>query len=192
MCGLIQADLPPTRKSDFRHGTPSGFFNLRADNAFLKKSVHFGSKVIAHEIELMETILICGVNGQFRRGKHEDEPIVAGIHRRKFKYVTKERSVCGSIRAVHNDVSAVYHGSAPSLIWKISPRACHIGSPRTSLLAGWRWSKRSADQTHHFDEERCVASVCAKELCNESEFLPATSSNRKARFVTMCAQHRAL
>jgi len=77
---LIQTDLPSTGKLDLRYRTPSSFLNYRTVDALLEQSLHLGTEVIAHEVQLVPTIFIGRMNGQLRWGQREDQPIVASIH----------------------------------------------------------------------------------------------------------------
>jgi hypothetical protein len=74
MLGLVEADLAPTRKLDLGYRAPSGFLYIRAVNSLLREGGHLGLEAIAHEIQLVTTVAVRRVYGQFRRGQGEDQP----------------------------------------------------------------------------------------------------------------------
>jgi len=80
MLRLVEADLAPTGELELRYRAPSGFFYMRAVHSFLQEGGHLGPKVIAHEIQLMATVGVRRMYGQFRRGQGKDQPPVPGVH----------------------------------------------------------------------------------------------------------------
>ena len=136
MLRLVQADGPTTGKLDRRDRSPSNFLYAGASDALLQESGHFGTEVIAHQIELVSTIVTGRMNGQLRWRKPEDQPIVASVHRRVSEDIPEEHSVCRGIRAVQNHVSAKEHGSDFS--------SAQEGSP-TCLPQGVNHSQRPTD-----------------------------------------------
>jgi hypothetical protein len=112
MLRLVQADGSTTGKLDRRDRSPSSFLYAGASDALLQESGHFATEVIAHQIELVSTIVTGGMNGQLRWRKPEDQPIVASVRRRVSEDIPEEHSVCRGIRSVQNHVSGSDFSSA--------------------------------------------------------------------------------
>ena len=72
MLRLIKVDLASTRQPHLRNGTPWCFLNLGARNVFLREGSHFGFQIAAHELELVDIIVLGRVEGHFRRRQGED------------------------------------------------------------------------------------------------------------------------
>src|SRR5215469_1321615 len=112
MLGLIEADVTTTWKSHLSNGTPSCLFNLRACNTLLCERSHLGFQVVAHEVEFVDIVfrrMECG----FCQRQGEDQPAITSIHRFEPEDVAEKSTVCLSVPAVNNYVSARNH--LPSL-----------------------------------------------------------------------------
>src|SRR5215510_1811691 len=59
---------------------------------FAPQLLHRGVHVVAHQAELMATIVVRGVDAQLGRGQREDQPAVVGVHVREPEHVAKERT----------------------------------------------------------------------------------------------------
>jgi hypothetical protein len=70
--------------------------------------------IVHHQVELVITVRIRGMNGDFRWRKAKDEPTVADIYMSEFQHVPQERTVGLRIGAVNDRMSANDHGGVLS------------------------------------------------------------------------------
>ena len=100
MLRLVQADGSPARESNLRDRSPSSLFDVGALDSLLHESVHLGSEVVAHEVQLVPATFVGRMDGQLCRRKGEDQPVVTCIHEGVRQDISKECSIGRSVPAV--------------------------------------------------------------------------------------------
>jgi hypothetical protein len=110
MFWLIEAKLASAGKFDLGDGTPSLLLNGRALDASVCEGGHLGFQIVAHEIELVSSALVGGVDCGFGWRQREDQPPMTGVDGFEMENISEECSVCVCVFAVENDVSARDHG----------------------------------------------------------------------------------
>jgi len=72
--------------------------------------------VVAHQVELVLPLPVCGMHGDLGGRQLEDQPAITGVDPCKSEHVTYEDPISLRVGAVENDVCSVDHVSL-SLSW---------------------------------------------------------------------------
>src|SRR5262245_44197194 len=115
MLRLIEAHLPSAGKPDVGDRSPPCFLHLRTADALPVERHYLGLQIVAHEVELMSTILFGGMNGHLRWRQREDQPSVASVHGRKSEDLPEKRAISRRIHTVYDYMGAKDHPVPPSL-----------------------------------------------------------------------------
>src|ERR1700687_4344552 len=79
MLRVIEGDSACTGELHLQDGTPRSFPNLRDLDVLVREGSHLGFQVVAHQIELVDTILIGRMERGFCRRQGENQPASARI-----------------------------------------------------------------------------------------------------------------
>src|SRR5262249_36822527 len=110
---LIDTELSTSRQRDLREQTPTLVLNGRARNAPL---LHRGDElldVVAHQIELVDVVILRGVDGHFCRRQTEDQPAFAHIDVRHPEHLAQKGAIGLRLLAVNDRMRSDDHGSPP-------------------------------------------------------------------------------
>ena len=110
---MVEAELAAAREEDGGARAPTFFGDRGEANTFLFEMSNFCFQVGAGEVHFVTIVFVAGMDGEFRGGESEDEPVVAGIDVAKVENVLEEGTVGFGIRGIENDVSAGQHGVPP-------------------------------------------------------------------------------
>src|SRR5713101_8164889 len=113
MLRLVETDFTPTGKSNLGDRSPSCFLHVRTVDTLRSERCDLSREIVADEIELMSNSIFGGMDGNLRRRQCEDQPLMAGIHRREFEDVAEERAIGLRILAVHDHMGAKDHELTP-------------------------------------------------------------------------------
>src|ERR1700687_4430074 len=109
MLRLIEGDSASTGELHLRDGTPRSFPNLRELDVLFREGSHLGFQVVAHQIELVNTILIGRMERGFCRRQGENQPASARIHGFESENIAEKCAVRLRLFAENNYVSARNH-----------------------------------------------------------------------------------
>jgi hypothetical protein len=80
---------------------------------------HQGRHVIAHQVELVNVVLVGRMHRNFGRRQRKDQPSVPGIYRTVPEHVAKERTVPRGVLAVDDDVRSLDLGMVENTLRKV-------------------------------------------------------------------------
>src|SRR5262245_15217192 len=109
MLRLVDADFTSAGKTDLCDRTPSGFLHFRHADTLLSECDDLRLQIVTHEKQFMPPTLFGGMDSHFCRRQREDQPSVAGVHRRKSEGVTTEGAIGCRILAVKNNMRTKNH-----------------------------------------------------------------------------------
>src|SRR5689334_24942175 len=90
MARFVQPELIATRQSDLSDPAPRLLVDRRGGDALAAKLFTRGVDVVAHQIELVELLVLGRVHGELGGRGGEDQPAAADVHRRKAQYVAEK------------------------------------------------------------------------------------------------------
>src|SRR5262249_14564649 len=109
MARLIDTQLSAAGKSDLREQAPTQVLNRAGCNALLFQLLDEGLDIVAHEIKLMNVVLLRGMYCNLCWRQSEDQPAASNIDVRKMQHIAQECAVRLRIRAVNDRVSTRDH-----------------------------------------------------------------------------------
>src|SRR2546429_3528931 len=109
MLRLVEPALPASRQEDRRQTTPALLFHRTTLHFLSLQRFHRRLQVVAHEVELVQIVLLRGMKCSFRSRQRENEPAVTGIHSGKFENIAKESAVAFRILAVNDSLLSGEH-----------------------------------------------------------------------------------
>jgi hypothetical protein len=112
---LVDAQLPTPREADPGQLPPGQGCHRLAVHLMLLHLPDQLLDVIAHQVQLMDIIVFCRMDGKFRGRQAEDQPTFSGIDPCQAKYISQEGSIRLRIRTIDEHVSADDHGFNPFL-----------------------------------------------------------------------------
>jgi len=109
MLGLVNGNLASARQPNLGDRAPALLDYRGAIDPLRAERLDLGLNVVAHEVELMPVVGLCGMEGRLCLGKAKDQPSVTRVHRREPKDVTKEVAVSLRVLTVYHHMRAVDH-----------------------------------------------------------------------------------
>src|ERR1700737_4975474 len=106
MLRLVEPDLPAARQEDRRQTAPALLLHRTALHFLPLQRFHRRLEVVAHEVELVQVVLLGWMKRSFRSRQRKNEPAVTGVHRGKLENIAKESAVAFRVLAVNDDVSS--------------------------------------------------------------------------------------
>jgi hypothetical protein len=152
MVGLIHTKLPATWQPELRYQAIALVLDWVDRDPV---SLHFCDErvqIVAHQVELVDVILLRWVHGNLGRRQSEDQPPVADIDVRKFKHITQESTVSLRVRAVNDRMRTTNHGNFLSIL-RITSSHSNVVRAQRLLSVGKLYSQHST---------ACHAEVLAK------------------------------
>src|SRR5262249_34948943 len=106
---LIDTEFSASWECDLCEQSPTEILHGSARNVVVRHFRNERFDVIAHEIELVNIVLLRRMDGKFSRRQAENEPPMPDIHAGKFQNVSQESTIGFGIGAVDNRMRAVDH-----------------------------------------------------------------------------------
>ncbi|MBI4909463.1 MAG: hypothetical protein HY820_37945 [Acidobacteria bacterium] len=111
MTRLIDAQFAASRKRDLREAPPSLLLHRRASGVVLFHCIDKGIDIVAHQVELVNAVLLPGVHRHLGGRQSEDQPALAGVDVREAQNVFQEGAVGFRILRIDDGMGASDHGA---------------------------------------------------------------------------------
>ena len=106
---LVKPEIAAAWKANGREETPSLVANGAARDPVLGKTDHLCPQVVAHEIELMPSVALGGMTGDFRGRRGKDQPSTAGVDGGKAKHIFEKGPIGLGVACVDDGMHACDH-----------------------------------------------------------------------------------
>ena len=107
---LVKSEIAAAWKANGREETPSLVADGAARDPVLGKTDHLRPQVVAHEIELMPSVALGGMTGDFRGRRGKDQPSTAGVDGGKAKHIFEKGPIRLGVACVDDGMHACDHG----------------------------------------------------------------------------------
>lgn len=173
---LVDRQFRAVRQPDRGYQTPALVGHLARDLDSLGRQLgEGGPDVIAHQVQLVVAVTVCGMDGQFGRGRGEDQPSSAGVDRRQLEDIPKERADLLCFRRKNDCVQSIDHSAI------LLPAALDYGFQPVFVGCRFMISVHKVRYSRATSRNHNVIPLLANRgrapFCGESEAIPCCMTN---------------
>src|SRR5688500_12985845 len=106
MMRLVQPELSAARQRDVREFAPRLRTDLAARNALLYQACNLGVDVVAHQIQLVMSLVFSRMHCHFAGRQRKDQPATPGINRLEAEDIAQKRPVGIGVLTVNDGMCA--------------------------------------------------------------------------------------